>query len=98
MFRFLLKAFVAMTVVSMAASTFYRLGISPAFGAALPTKTYVSCAELRADYPGGLAATHDAADRLPEGLRLAPRVFADAYVLNMHLDRKHRGVVCVRQR
>lgn len=98
MFRFLVKAFVAMTLVSMGASTLYRLAITPAYGAALPTTTYASCSDLRRDYPTGLAATQAAADRATTSTRRSPRVFADAYVLNMHLDRKHRGVLCIKGR
>lgn len=95
MFVFLLKALAALTIVSMASSMAWRL-ITPAFGAALPTTAYASCAQLRADWPNGLAATQAAADRISRDPRTAPRVFADAYVLNMDLDRKRRGVVCAR--
>lgn len=97
MFRFLLKAFVAMTVVSMASSMIYRLAIAPAFGAALPIKAYSSCAELRQDYPRGLAATQAAADQVTTNPRKAPRVLAEAYVLNMDLDPKQRGRMCVKR-
>lgn len=93
MFVFLLKALAALTIVSMASSITWRL-ITPAFGAALPVTEYGSCSELRGDWPTGLAATQEAADRISRTARKAPRVFADAYVLNMHLDTQRRGVIC----
>lgn len=96
MFGFLIKAFAALTIVSMVGSTFYRAVISPAFGAALPVESYASCEELRQDYPTGLAATQEAADAVTTDPAQAPRVVPQAYVLNMDLDRKQRGRMCIK--
>jgi len=88
MFVWLIKITVALTLVSWIGSTMWRA--LPTFGAALPQVTYSSCKQLRADYPTGLAATAGLASNLAH----PPRAFAQAYVLNMHLDRDHDGVIC----
>lgn len=88
MFVWLIKITVALTLVSWLGSTMWS--VLPTFGAALPQVTYSSCKQLRADYPTGLAATRD----VSAGIDPPPRAFAQAYVLNMHLDRDHDGVIC----
>ena len=50
------------------------------------------CMQLRADYPTGLAATEEVASNLAH----PPRAFAQAYILNMYLDRDHDGIICAR--
>ena len=92
MFVWLIKITVALTLVSWVGSTMWR--VLPTFGAALPQVTYSACKQLRADYPTGLAATDEAtSDFAPP-----PRAFAQAYVLNMHLDEDHDGVICTTSR
>ena len=88
MFVWLIKITVALTLVSWIGSTMWR--VLPTFGAALPQESYSSCKQLRADYPAGLAATGD----LTPDIARPPRAFAQAYVLNMHLDPDHDGIIC----
>ena len=88
MFVWLIKITVALTLVTWIGSTMWR--VLPTFGAALPQEAYSSCKQLRADYPTGLAATVELASELQR----QPRAFAQAYVLNMHLDRDRDGVIC----
>ena len=90
MFVWLIKITVALTLVSWIGSTMWR--VLPTFGAALPKVPYSSCKQLRADYPTGLAATEEVASDLAH----PPRAFAQAYVLNMRLDRDHDGIICAR--
>ena len=92
MFVWLLKVVVVLTVVSWVDSTLWR--VLPVFGAALPQTSYATCKELRQDYPFGLAASRNALTGADARSRARP--FAQAYVLNMHLDSDHDGVVCTR--
>lgn len=50
------------------------------------------------EHPADASVTQEAADRVLAPLRLTPRVFPDACGLNMHLDRKHQRVVCIKGR
>ena len=88
MFVWLIKITVALTLVSWIGSTMWR--VLPTFGAALPQVAYSTCKDLRADYPTGLAATRESTADMSD----PPRAFAQAYVLNMHLDRDHDGIIC----
>lgn len=95
MFVFLLKPIMILVAVAWIAQTAWN--VLPVLGTALPRTSYASCAQLRADFPTGLAATQAHADAVSSRPRTAPRVFPDGYVLNMDLDPRQSGVVCARR-
>jgi len=94
MFVFVLKPVLILVAVAWIGQTIWH--VLPTLGTALPRQSYPSCAQLRTDFPTGLAATQAHADAVTTDPRMAPRVFAEGYVLNLSLDTGHDGVMCHR--
>jgi hypothetical protein len=64
-----------------------------------PSRAFSSCAGVNAEYPGGVARTQAAADRVVRQGHLRPIVCPTAYAENRaRLDRDRDGVVCERRR
>lgn len=88
----LLKPILVIIAIAWFGQTIWTL--LPIIGMAVPTTSYPTCADLRKDFPTGLAATQEAADLINPRPQRAPRVHPDGYVLNLALDRDHNGVAC----
>lgn len=91
--RFLIKwglILLALSAASSALSAGAKAAIWP--NAITPT-TYTRCADLRKDWPNGIAATAIAAS----GRLAMPAVNATVYGMNYTLDPDNDGTICTRR-
>jgi hypothetical protein len=86
--------------LAVALSASLVVGLAPAAHAMpSPSTAFTSCAGVNAEYPGGVARTQAAADRVVRKGHLRPIVCPTAYAQNQaRLDRDRDGVVCERRR
>lgn len=87
--KMLLKLIFALFALSIISSL-----IPSPFTAWSQNVAYESCAELRTDWPTGLARSSTAITKnIPQDFA-PPRVSTSSYQLNRHLDRNDDGVMC----
>lgn len=89
-----------MAPLAVAISATLVVGLAPtAHAMPSPGTAFTSCAGVNAEYPGGVARTQAAADRVVRKGHLRPIVCPTAYAANRdRLDRDRDGVVCERRR
>ncbi len=68
---------------------------APATQAAPAAKQYKTCAQLKNDYPNGVAQTKGTATAAVNAGNKRPRVSSAVYKSNNRLDREFRGYICV---
>jgi len=87
--KLLLKIVLALTVVSIVSNV-----IPSPFASWAQDAAYENCADLRVDWPTGIARNEKAAQKISAAGKAAPRVHAGTYALNERLDTGADGAAC----
>lgn len=84
------KSMVRIAGLSIAMSL---LSAEPGISAAMPSKVFKNCTELRKTYPGGVAKSKSSTNQGGK-TKKKPTVNAKVYVSNKKMDRDGDGIAC----
>jgi hypothetical protein len=69
------------------------LSAQPGLSAAMPSKAFKNCTELRKTYPGGVAKSKSSTNKGGK-IKKKPAVNAKVYASNKQMDRDGDGIAC----